>query len=195
MTADVLIENHGSVALFTPMTPRTPTNGSTSMSRSNRGSGSAVPSPANHVVWGDSLKGCRKMAWSLSRCRFVWTAPPTVKRPTNQSRTGDSQMATQEQIRDQITQQIIEALEKGGLPPGVSPGSGSERYDPPTSSAASRIVESTRLLLSLHQQRYGFQSRWYGTFKQWQDMGGRIMRRPDDVPPGEWGCGIILLAE
>ena len=29
------------------------------------------------------------------------------------------------------------------------------------------------------------------TFNQWRDRGGRVMRRPNDVPPGEWGCGII----
>ena len=54
-------------------------------------------------------------------------------------------MATQEQIRTEITSQIIEALEKGGIPPWRQPWLGMTTRDvPPTSSAANRIVESTR---------------------------------------------------
>jgi antirestriction protein ArdC len=40
--------------------------------------------------------------------------------------------------------------------------------------------------------RHGLTSKWWGTFNQWKELGGRVMRRPDDVPPGQWGTGIIF---
>ena len=39
--------------------------------------------------------------------------------------------------------------------------------------------------------RHGLTSKWWATFNQWRDLGGRVMRRPDDVPPWAWGTGII----
>ena len=102
-------------------------------------------------------------------------------------------MASQEQIRDQITKQIIEALEKGGLPPWRQPWLGTKNTGRPANVVSENPYRGINpLLLALHQHRHGFRSRWYGTFKQWQDLGGRVMRRPDDVPPGQWGCGIIF---
>jgi antirestriction protein ArdC len=104
-------------------------------------------------------------------------------------------MATQEQIRNQITKQIISSLEQGGLPPWKQPWIGTANTGRPANVVSTKPYRGINpLLLALHQHRHGFRSRWYGTFKQWQDMGGRIMRRPNDVPPGEWGCGIIYYA-
>jgi antirestriction protein ArdC len=40
--------------------------------------------------------------------------------------------------------------------------------------------------------RHDLKSKWWGTFNQWREMGGKVMRRPDNVPPGEWGTGIIF---
>ncbi len=101
-------------------------------------------------------------------------------------------MPSQDQIRNQITKQIIEALETGGLPPWRQPWIGMKNTGRPANVVSSKPYRGINpLLLSLHQHRHGFRSRWYGTFNQWRDMGGRIMRRPNDVPPGEWGCGII----
>ena len=50
------------------------------------------------------------------------------------------------------------------------------------------------LLLELHRQEHGFQSKWYATFNQWRDLGATVQRRPKEVKPGEWGCGIIYYA-
>ena len=97
-------------------------------------------------------------------------------------------MASQEELRRKITDQIIESLEKCGLPPWKQPWIGGGRPANVVSGKPYRGINP--LLLSLHQQRHNFRSRWYGTFKQWQDMGGRVMRRPDNVP--DWGCGIIF---
>ena len=39
----------------------------------------------------------------------------------------------------------------------------------------------------------GFRSRWYGTFRTMARHGrARSSGVPGDVPPGEWGCGIIF---
>ena len=80
----------------------------------------------------------------------------------------------------------------GRLPPWRQPWIGTKNTGRPANVVSNNPYRGINpLLLSLHQQRHGFRSRWYGTFKQWQDLGGRITRRPNDVPPGEWGCGII----
>jgi antirestriction protein ArdC len=101
-------------------------------------------------------------------------------------------MATQEQIRDQITKQIIIALEEGKTVPWRQGWVGIKNGGRPTNVVSSNPYRGINpLLLSLHQQRHGFRSKWYGTFKQWDNLGGRVMRRPSDVPPGKWGCGII----
>ena len=100
-------------------------------------------------------------------------------------------MATQEQIRTEITNQIIEALETGGIPPWRQPWLGMTNTGRAANVVSGKAYRGINpMLLALHQHRHGFRSRWYGTFNQWRDQGGRIMRRPNDVPPGEWGCGI-----
>ena len=48
------------------------------------------------------------------------------------------------------------------------------------------------LLCELHALKHGFQSQWFGTFKQWELLGGRIKQRPSHVKSGEWGCRILL---
>ena len=48
------------------------------------------------------------------------------------------------------------------------------------------------LLCQMHALTHGFQSQWWGTFKQFELLGGRIKQRPSHVKPGEWGCRIVL---
>ncbi len=48
------------------------------------------------------------------------------------------------------------------------------------------------LLLAVASMRYGFQGKWWATFNQWHDLGGSVQKRPDNVPPGEWGTAIIF---
>ncbi len=102
-------------------------------------------------------------------------------------------MSSQNEIREKITKTIIEALTKGGLPPWRMPW----RNDP-NAGCPANIVSKNKyrginpLLLQIAGMRHGFQSKWWATFKQWQELGGQVMRRPDDVPPGEWGTSIIF---
>jgi antirestriction protein ArdC len=48
------------------------------------------------------------------------------------------------------------------------------------------------LLLQIAAMRHGLKSKTWGTFNQWKEMGGSVRKRPDNVPPGEWGTGIIF---
>lgn len=102
-------------------------------------------------------------------------------------------MPSQNEIRERITGQIVEALSKGGLPPWRMPW----RSDP-NSGYPCNIVSKKKysginpLLLQLASMRHGFQSKWWATFRQWDEMGGRVAKRPDTVERGEWGTSIIF---
>jgi antirestriction protein ArdC len=51
------------------------------------------------------------------------------------------------------------------------------------------------LLLQLHAMKYGFSSRWWGTFQQIKELGGMVRKRPNHVAPGEWGCRIVFMKQ
>lgn len=102
-------------------------------------------------------------------------------------------MAAQFEIRKKITDQIIAALSSGKLPPWRKTWKGSDNAGTPTNIVSRKAYRGINpLILCLHQEKYGFQSKWYATFDQWKRMGCVVKRRPNDVPPGEWGCGIIF---
>jgi antirestriction protein ArdC len=99
-------------------------------------------------------------------------------------------------LRQRITEQIISALEKGGLPPWRRPwASHSNASGLPANAVSQRRYSGVNvLLLQIHGLRHGLQSRFYATFNQWRAMNCRVKARPKDVPPGQWGCGIIYCA-
>lgn len=100
--------------------------------------------------------------------------------------------SSQAEIRQRITNEIIKALEDGGLPPWRQPWTGLTNTGMPANVLSRRAYRGVNpLLLTKHQRRHGFRSRWYATYNQWRELGAKIMRRPDDVPPGEWGCSVI----
>ena len=94
-------------------------------------------------------------------------------------------MATQEDLRRKITDQIVESLKSGGIPPwrrpwGISPNSGF-----PTNVISKRRYSGVNvLLLRMAVMTHGFRSKYWATFNQWRDLGGRVMRRPENVEPG-----------
>jgi antirestriction protein ArdC len=102
-------------------------------------------------------------------------------------------MATQNDIRQSITHQIIEALKSGGLPPWKRPWCNHRNSGHPVNIESNRPYSGVNpLLLQLAAQRHGLRSKFWGTFNQWQKLGGRIKARPADVPPGQWGTGIVF---
>lgn len=101
-------------------------------------------------------------------------------------------MSTQSEIRRQITDKIVESL-KAGTPPWRRPWSDLENAGSPTNVVSRRSYSGVNpLLLELVAQERGYASRWWATFRQWQDLGFRIKARPPHVKSGEWGAKVVF---
>ena len=102
-------------------------------------------------------------------------------------------MPSQAEIRQQITNQIVDALKSGQVPPWKIPWVGHPNAGIPTNIISSKKYRGVNvLLLQLHQMRFGLKSKFYGTFNQWQRIAGHLKSRPSNVPAGQWGCKVIL---
>ncbi|MEQ8852781.1 zincin-like metallopeptidase domain-containing protein [Gimesia sp.] len=101
-------------------------------------------------------------------------------------------MSRNQKIREEITNQIITALESDSLPPWRRPWIFHRTGMPKNVVSGDLYTGVNPLLLGLASERHGFQSRHWGTFKQWQDLGGKVMRRPSHVPSGHWGTKIVF---
>jgi antirestriction protein ArdC len=102
-------------------------------------------------------------------------------------------MPSQTDIRQSVTDQIIAALENGSLPPWRRPwrlGKNAGAHGNVVSRRSYRGLNP--ILLDLASQTHGFSSKWWGTFHQWKQLGGRVMARPSHVPPGKWGTQICF---
>ena len=104
-------------------------------------------------------------------------------------------MASNSQIRQEITDRIITALESGNLPPWRQPWANDRNAGFPKNVISHRSYSGVNpLLLAVAAHRHKLQSRWWATFRQWDELGGKVMRRPDHVGPGEWGTKIVFCA-
>jgi antirestriction protein ArdC len=102
-------------------------------------------------------------------------------------------MATQNELRQQITNQIIEALKSGDLPPWRRPWCNHRNAGHPVNIESNRPYSGVNpLLLQLAAQRHGLRSKFWGTFNQWHKLGGRIKPRPSKISPGQWGTAIVF---
>lgn len=102
-------------------------------------------------------------------------------------------MATQTEIREQVTQKIVEAL-KAGTAPWRRPWSNTENTGSPANVISKKNYSGVNnLLLQLVSMERGISSRWWATFRQWQELGLRIKPRPSHVKPGEWGTRIVFM--
>ncbi len=102
-------------------------------------------------------------------------------------------MSSQTELRTQITQQIVDALTAGGLPPWRRPWRADKNCGSPANVVSKRNYTGVNpLLLAIAAQKHNLQSRWWGTFNQWMEMGGRVKARPAHVPPGRWGTQIVF---
>lgn len=101
-------------------------------------------------------------------------------------------MPSQKEIREQITSRIVTAIESGVMPwrrPWrTSPNAG--RPANIVSKAAYRGVNP--ILLSISAMQHGFASKWWATYRQWHQLGCQVMKRPDNVEPGQWGTAIVF---
>jgi antirestriction protein ArdC len=102
-------------------------------------------------------------------------------------------MPTQTEIRQRITNQIIEALKNGKLPPWRQPWASNPNAGFPANVVSKRRYSGVNpMLLQIAAQHHSFKSKWWGTFKQWESVGGTVMHRPADVEPGCWGSAVIF---
>ncbi len=102
-------------------------------------------------------------------------------------------MPSQTEIRQRITNQIIEALKSGSLPPWRQPWASHPNSGSPTNVASKRRYRGVNpMLLQIAAQKHGFKSKWWATYSQWKAFGGKVKHRPADVEPGEWGTPVIF---
>ena len=101
-------------------------------------------------------------------------------------------MPSQTEIRQQITQQIIESLQQG-IVPWKRPWSADKNCGRPTNAVTKKTYNGINiLLLALHNQSYFSHSKYFATYRQWQSIGGQVMARRAGVTKDEWGCKVIL---
>jgi len=101
-------------------------------------------------------------------------------------------MASQSDIRERVTTEIIEALQRGCVP-WRKPWSPAGNTGLPCNVVSQRHYSGVnRLLLACAAMKKGFQSQWWATYNQWRQRGLRVRQRPHDVEPGQWGSHIIF---
>jgi len=94
-------------------------------------------------------------------------------------------------IREEITAKIVAALEKDLLPwRRTWSTNGPCRHSNIVTKKPYSGVNP--ILLEMHSQQFGFASQWWATFSQWKDRDCIIKKRPPNVEPGQWGCGIVV---
>jgi antirestriction protein ArdC len=102
-------------------------------------------------------------------------------------------MSFQSEIRSNITSQIVTEIQDGNLPPWRIPWRPQPNSGFPTNVVSERAYTGVNpLILMLARQKMGFHSKWWATFRQWKELGGTVMRRPDHIKPGQWGTQIVF---
>jgi antirestriction protein ArdC len=101
-------------------------------------------------------------------------------------------MPTTNQIREEITNKIIAALESGNVP-WQRPWSVTKNSGRPSNAISKKAYTGINVLLTeLHRVQYGLTSKWHGTYDQITALGGTVKKRPADVAPGEWACKVVF---
>jgi antirestriction protein ArdC len=102
-------------------------------------------------------------------------------------------MASQQQVREQITGQIIAALESGSVPPWRRPWKLGPNAGFPANVVSKKPYRGINpILLEMAAAKHNLTSKWWGTFNQWKNLGGKVMPRPSNVPSGKWGTQIVF---
>lgn len=101
-------------------------------------------------------------------------------------------MSKTSDLRDSINQKLIAALENDQIPwrrPWASPRNSGRHRNFVSNRPYSGL---NPWLLELHNIEHGFSSPLWGTFNQWKFQGCMVKKRPVHVPPGKWGCHVLL---
>jgi len=95
-------------------------------------------------------------------------------------------MLSPNEIRQEITSQIVEALNNGKLPPWRRPWSDDPNAGLNTSLSSGRPYSGiNQLVLQVAASKSGFQTKWWGTYRQVQASGGHVLK-------GEKGTHVVL---
>ena len=82
-------------------------------------------------------------------------------------------MPSQDEIRQTVTNRILDALQNGDLPPWRRPWSSDPNCGSPRNALTSRSYRGINvLLLMLASMENEFHSRWWGTYRQIKEKGG-----------------------
>lgn len=101
-------------------------------------------------------------------------------------------MPSQSEIQENITARIIDGL-KNGTVPWRKPWRDDPNCGFPRNVVSHRDYRGINpILLDLSAMSRGFQSRWWGTYRQWNSLGVQVRKRPADVKPGQWGTNIVF---
>jgi len=101
-------------------------------------------------------------------------------------------MPSQAEIREEVTKQIVEALQQGVVP-WRKPWSVLENTGFPMNAISKKLYTGINpLLLHLAAHKRDYVSRYWATYRQWASLGGQVKKRPADVPSGRWGTKIIF---
>ena len=96
-------------------------------------------------------------------------------------------MPTQHQIRESIVSTIVEHLKAGKVEPWRCPWSLDRNTGAPANVVSKKNYRGINpLLLMVASMRHGFQSRHWGTWKQWKAMGGSSKHRPGSAALTGW---------
>lgn len=102
-------------------------------------------------------------------------------------------MPSNASIREEITRQIVEAIEQNKSLPWRKPWRSSPHSGMPTSVSSGKPYRGINIpLLHVFSTRFGFTSKWWATYRQWQQLGGQVKRRPDGVESGAWSATAVL---
>ena len=102
-------------------------------------------------------------------------------------------MPSTNELRQQITNRIVEALEYGNLPPWRKPWRCDPNAGMPTNVISKRRYSGINvLLLESASMRHNLQSKFWATYRQWSQLGGQVKQRPANVEPGHWGTQIVF---
>ena len=101
-------------------------------------------------------------------------------------------MPNNAQIRTDITNQIVAAIESGDLPPWRKTWRCCPNSGWPVNVVSRRPYSGVNpILCMISAMRFGFASKHWATFSQWKQMKGQVKKRPDNVKPGQWGTKIV----
>lgn len=105
-----------------------------------------------------------------------------------------------QRLRSEITDAIVKSMKEGHLPwrqpwgngPSGSKG-GPKMYGMPCNFLTGKSYKGINpLLLMMAAENHGFQSRFWGTHKQWGELGAYVKPHPATVAPKDWGTRIVF---